>query len=169
MIGKRGRGESQESRRAQVSMEYLVVVGIALLILIPGSYFFYKYSRNTNDQVVRSQIDSVGSQIVSQAKSVYSFGKDNRVTIDINIPAEVKNVTLYDGEELVFTYGSNSGTQEALFFTDVNLTGVYQLDGTRCITGWCAMTKWSSKDIISGTISLQIESQGNYVTLNQTN
>ena len=162
-------GPARAQRAGQISVEYLLILGMALLILIPGSYLFYKYSRSTNDQVVRGQIDAAGSQIIGQARDVYSFGNNNRVTIDVEIPAAVKNITIYDGIELDFTYDSSSGVQEALFFSLANITGSYQQDGTPCPAGWCAISRWSDKGIMSGLISLQIESQGDYVTINQTN
>lgn len=155
-------------KRGQVSLEYLVILGMALAVLIPATYLFYDYSQSTNERVVRGQIDVIGSKVITQAKAMYALGRNNRVTIDLTIPSPVINVTILDGMELVLTYRSRQGVQDAVYFSDVNITGAYMADGSPC-TDHCSDSKWTANPIVSGAISLRIESKGDYVVLNQSN
>ena len=155
-------------KRGQVSLEYLVILGMALAVLIPATYLFYDYSQSTNERVVRGQIDVIGAKVITQAKAMYALGRNNRVTLDLTIPAPVTNITVLDGIELVMTYKSRQGVQDAVYFSDVNITGAYQMDNSPC-PDYCTDSKWTVKPIASGAISLRIESKGDYVVLNQSN
>ena len=160
--------EGMAGKRGQVSLEYLMILGMTLAVLIPASYLFYDYSQGSNSQVVRGQIDSVAANVLTQASAMYSLGKGNRITLDLTIPSSVQNITILDNAEIVITYRSPQGLQDAVFFSTTNITGVYNLDGTPCIVP-CSDTLWSTKPVASGAVQLKIESQGAYVTLNQTN
>ena len=40
--------------KAQVSIEHLMIIGIAVLILIPATMLFYNYAKGSNQEVVES-------------------------------------------------------------------------------------------------------------------
>jgi uncharacterized protein (UPF0333 family) len=168
LIHNRLSQESKNDSRGQISIEYLLILGLSLAVLIPASYLFYQYSQGSNEQVVRGQIDTIGSQVLTQARNVYTLGQGNRVTLTLEIPGAVKNITIIEGVELVVIYQGKQGLQEAVYFSNTNITGSYLLDNNPC-PGYCTQSKWTQKPDSSGTVDLKIESQGTYVTLNETN
>lgn len=107
--------------RGQVSVEYLVIVGIAIGLLIPAVMFFYSYNKSSESSSIASQVNEIGLQAISTAKATYALGRNARQTIEFVMPSDVTGVYA-DGQELVIVYETSAGRSEAVFFSDVNLT-----------------------------------------------
>ncbi|MBU3941515.1 MAG: hypothetical protein KKF74_01235 [Nanoarchaeota archaeon] len=41
-------------RKAQASMEYLLVAGLITLVILPSIYIFYSYSHRSNEEIARA-------------------------------------------------------------------------------------------------------------------
>ena len=54
----------------QSSLEYLLVVALTFAIIVPATYLFYNYSKEPNEQIIDSQITSIGRSIVDTAESI---------------------------------------------------------------------------------------------------
>ena len=52
--------------RAQASFEYLAVLALTLVIIVPSIYLFYNYSKQSKEEVTDSQIISIGKQIIGK-------------------------------------------------------------------------------------------------------
>ena len=105
-----------EGMRGQVSVEYLVLVGVAIGVLVPAVLFFYKYSQTTEASSSATQINEVGLQMVSVVKSTYALGRNARQTLEFTMPENVNRVYV-DNMELVFVYETAFGESEAVFFS----------------------------------------------------
>lgn len=57
-------------RKGQVSVEYLIMIGISLAILIPASVFFLNYSQSSNNGVIRSQVNKIGSLMIINSEQI---------------------------------------------------------------------------------------------------
>ncbi len=60
--------------KAQSAMEYLMIIAIVFVIIVPTVYLFYSYSKQSMDQSVYSQVGEIGKGIINNAKSVYYSG-----------------------------------------------------------------------------------------------
>lgn len=142
-------------RKAQVSIEYLFVIGLAMAIIIPGSMLFYNYSRESNEQLVSSQINRIGKNIINNAEEMYVIGKHSRITLDANLPETVESIfTTADGSELVITYNTPRGLTESVFFSDVKING--SSPGGNI-----------SSQFHSGMMQIKIESKGDYILIGE--
>lgn len=162
---------SSKSRktRAQISVEYLIIIGISLAILLPGGYFFYNYSRSSNEGSIRSQIAQVGNNMITTAESIYGLADGSMVTIDLRYPSNIKEVYIIDGKEIIIRYELSSGMNEAVFFSKINLTGNYVYP-TRaaCAAIPCANTTITDSMITApGSHQLKFESRTNYILVTQ--
>ncbi|HEY9701459.1 MAG TPA: class III signal peptide-containing protein, partial [Allocoleopsis sp.] len=101
-----------KNNKAQVSVEYLIIIGVSLAVLIPGTYFFYEYSKSSNEGAIRSQINQIGSSIISNAESVYGLGEGSLVTTEVRYPKNIRDVYILDDSELVIKYELSSGMNE---------------------------------------------------------
>lgn len=112
-------------RQAQISLEYLIIVGVAIALLIPGVYFFYAYSSSNVQSTTNDRLNEVGLKIVTTAKSVYSLGAGARETVEFVMPETVTAARLNSSSrELVFVYDTAYGDAEAVFFSDVVMTNL---------------------------------------------
>lgn len=131
----RGECEKMHSKKAQGSVEYLSIVGIALLLLIPATILFTNYARNTNDEVVSNQLTLIGNSILSKAEEMFVLGAGSWTTEEIVIPNSVVGSIIVANKDLVFVYDSYNGRTDAVFFSyrfDIN-------NGTDCTT-FCNMS-----------------------------
>jgi hypothetical protein len=147
---------SNINKRAQSGVEYMAVVGIALLVLTSGTIILSNYSKSINDQVITNQINIIGNTIINNAESMYVLGNESWVTIEFNFPTAIKSADIYDNTDLVFSYYTSSGVSNIVFFMDkFNLSNDHS---TPC-TSPCEL------NITPGVNRLKIRSGGSYVSL----
>lgn len=108
--------------RAQVSFEYLVIVGLAIMIIVPSLLFFLTFSGGNEVSATHNRVNEIGLDMVRTAANTYALGKHSWLTLDVNLPEGVEGVYLTDSDELVIRYHTNYGLSEALFFPNVALT-----------------------------------------------
>ncbi|MBU0471983.1 MAG: class III signal peptide-containing protein [Nanoarchaeota archaeon] len=140
-------------KKAQISVEYLFIIGLALAILVPGSIMFYNYSQESNNKLVAGQINRIGKNIINQAEQMNAIGKNSWTTIEANLPETTRNIYAKD-YELVITYQTDNGLSESVFFSDINIKGEYT-DGE------------ISPAFHSGTMKIKIEAKEGYVSISE--
>lgn len=106
-------------KKAQTSVEFLIVTGIIILFLIPAVYYFIISVYGTNSEIVASQVNKVGNDIKNGAREMYIIGEESWITINTNIPEEVYEIKITnDGKELVISYNTRTGDSDSVYFTD---------------------------------------------------
>jgi hypothetical protein len=107
---------------AQASMEYLIVVGVAFLVMLPAIYFFFTFSKESGQEIATSQLDAVGREMVQTAETLLYSGPGSKTTMKVSIPEGVFGASIVDRREIVFNVSTSAGNSELLFFSRVNLT-----------------------------------------------
>jgi hypothetical protein len=144
------------AKKGQSGVEYMAVVGIALLVLTAGTMILSNYSRSMNDQVVSNKINIIGRTMINNAESMYVLGNESWITVEFNFPTSVKSTMINDQQDLVFTYYTATGTSDIVFFLDkFNISN----QSARCTDGSCVL------DITPGVNRIKIRSGGNYVSM----
>ncbi|MEK6962818.1 MAG: hypothetical protein AABX70_00215 [Nanoarchaeota archaeon] len=140
--------------RGQVSVEYLVILGVILVIMVPAGLLLFERARQTTDQIASSQVIRIGSDLINNIIAVYSLGKNSWTTLEVNFPSNSKEFYVNSDNEIVVAFETNKGLSEAIFFTDIPLQTPY--------------TPNISNSFHSGTFKIKIISQGNSVYLAET-
>ena len=137
--------------KAQASIEYLLIVTFALILIIPGTVLFLRYTQDQQTSVIGAQVFTAGNLLVDTAELMYSIGQNSWQTIDISFPDTVQGVTVYSGSpsELVVHYGETI-ISDAVFFTDIPLLNASESD---CSAG-CDL------GISNGNYRVRIETTG---------
>ena len=145
-------------QRAQSSMEYLFVVVLSLTLILPASFLFFDFSKNSEDSVVNAQVNRVGQEIIAKAEQVYVIGNNSRVTLDLAMPDTLVSAMIYDEQELVLSYYTQSGLMQAVFFSDLPL-----MNGTnRCYAGTpCTL------DFTPGSNKVRVLSKGDVISVSR--
>ncbi len=111
--------------RGQISFEYLVIVGLALLVIVPALLFFLTFTRGGDDSVTHARVAEIGSEMTALSSEVFSLGKSSWLTLDTLIPETVENVSVIRNtgslDELVITYRTQNGLSQGVFFSSVPL------------------------------------------------
>ena len=120
---------------AQVSFEYILIIALTFAIIVPTTYLFYNYSKESSQDITDGQITKLGRVIIDSSETIFYSGIGSKTTLDLNIPNSIRNVLIIDGRELVFNVTSSSGISEIVFFSSVNLT----TDGSNCNKNVCSI------------------------------
>lgn len=142
------------SKKGQSSVEYIFVVALALLLIIPGTIIFFQYSQSSQKAIVSSQLYKIGNDLVSTGELMYSVGENSWQTIEVNFPSSVQSVTVYNnsqGGEMVIRHGLDYPS-DAVFFTYNKLLN--STEGVDCSDG-CLIP------INQGYTKIRVESESN--------
>ncbi|HLD87122.1 MAG TPA: hypothetical protein VJB12_03580, partial [Candidatus Nanoarchaeia archaeon] len=103
-------------------MEYLIVVGLAFLVMVPATYFFFNFSKESSEEVSYFRIEAIGRTVVDTSESLFYTGEGSKTVINVNVPEGVEKATIVAGREMVFNVSSSAGYSDMVFFSRVNLT-----------------------------------------------
>jgi len=131
-----------KEKNAQVSVEYVIIIGFALLITIPLILIFYEHTRTTSDQVIASQVDQIARKIVDNSESVYYLGEPSKTRVKVYMPENIEEAII-SNKEVTFRVKTKSG------ITDISHISSVEINGSIAIT--------------PGIHYISIESKGDYV------
>ena len=131
-------------KRAQISMEYLTIVGFVAVIILPLLIIYTNYSGSTEDQIISNQVGNIAKKVGDTAESVYYLGEPSKTQVRTYFPKNINNITV-SGREIVFFVKSKNGIDEVVVNMPVNVTG--------------------SLSSSAGIHNIVIESKGSYVLI----
>ncbi len=134
-------------RKAQVAMEYLLIMAFIMIVIIPGIYLFYNYSEKSTEKLVYSQVEQIAHQIIDNAENVYYTGEPSFTTITVKMPENIKEISIQNNKELVFKIVDS----DQVYLSDVNLSGEF------------GNTSWSA-----GLKKIKVQAFDNYVNISFT-
>ena len=144
-----GKLHQVKSKFSQSSLEYLLVVAMTFIIIVPTAYLFYAYSKESSEEITDAQIIKLGRSIVDAAESIFYSGQGSKTELELNVPDNIKSALIIDGVELVFKISTSSGFSEIVFFSSVNMTTI----SSNCIDNICNLPELAS----SGLKKVKIE------------
>ena len=110
------------SLKSQISVEYMLIMGFAVLITLPLLLIYYTYISDTSDAVATSQALQIARNIVDASESVYYLGKPSQTTLKLNFPDRIYSTNL-SSRELVFKIKTKNGITDIVQVSDVNISG----------------------------------------------
>ena len=119
------RGRILEHVKAQVSLEFMMIVGVALLMTLPLILIFYRQSENINSEIGASQLDKVASEIRDAADEVYYLGSPSKKTVTVYMPEGVNNISITNNT-IIFTVEAPGSDYELVKWSVTTLNGSLQ-------------------------------------------
>jgi hypothetical protein len=107
--------------KSQSTIEYLVIVALTLGVLVPAAYLFFSQSSESNARIVESQVNALGTRIIDNAESIYFSGEGSKVTLEIEVPEDVRDINITENRELIFRVKTEAGESELIFFSSIDL------------------------------------------------
>lgn len=107
---------------AQVSVEYMFIMGFAALMTIPLLLIYYTYTSDSSDTVATSQAMQVARKIVDASESVYYLGKPSQTTLKLNFPDSIDSISL-SSREVLFKVKTRNGVTDVVQISSVNISG----------------------------------------------
>ena len=109
-------------RKAQVSSEYLIIVGFVVGITIPLMLVYFTFTNDINDQIVATQVDQIARSIVDAADTVYYLGEPSQTSLRVYLPVNIDDAFL-NNKALIYKVKSKAGVSDIAYVSAANLTG----------------------------------------------
>ena len=147
-------------KHAQISIEFILVFGFALLLLIPTVYLFYQQGLDSTVEIESQQLVGVGNAIVADVEQIFLFGPDSFKTLQFRLSSRIENITLLtdNSTELIITKMVRGEPHNLVFFSRYPMR-----------IGSCTGVEQFSTDFLHnpGPKSLRIRSCGTYVSIKE--
>ncbi len=116
--------------RGQAATEFLMVLAVGFLILLPAIVVFMQFSQNENNHLKSNQVVQFGNDIVNKAETVYYYSNPSKMTIEEVLPTGVQNITILSNwsarSNLFIVYMKNKDTiQPLVFSSNVAINGTF--------------------------------------------
>ncbi|MGM5484095.1 MAG: hypothetical protein ACQER9_04235 [Nanobdellota archaeon] len=119
----------KKSNKSQISVEYMVILSLSLMLIIPLIGFVYSSTEESITDANTNMILTTGKKMISVSENVYYQGKGSKILLELNLPPEIKNITVLNNDksknipsELVFNTRIDGKKTEFVFFSPVNIT-----------------------------------------------
>ena len=111
------------TKKAQVSMEYMILVGFLLVVTIPLILVYNTQYRGTNQQIIANQADQLGQKIIDTAESIYYLGQPSKTTIKLYMPQQLEGITITSNEITFRIFAQRGGIDEVVKLSSVPING----------------------------------------------
>ena len=120
--------------KAQVGIEYLILVGFITFIIAGVLITALVFSDKIKDKIAMNQAQNFAVQLLNSAESVYFSGEPSKTTIKLYLPANVEEINVTT-EYLIMKIRLSTGTNIRGFRSKVPLNGSIQVgEGLKSIT-----------------------------------
>lgn len=106
-------------KRGQISIELVITIGFALLIIIPLTLLLYEYTIQRNQEINSNQAGLIARKITDAADSVYYIGYPTTKSLKIYMPEDIESINI-SGRTIIFRL--TTGLEE-VSVANINLTG----------------------------------------------
>jgi uncharacterized protein (UPF0333 family) len=106
----------RDDGKGQISTEYLVIIGIVLIFMIPIALVYIKYSGEGSQSVLINKVDGMSDDLKVAIEGVYSYGEESETSVFLKIPKGVSNITFADGE-IIFNIKMLKGMDDEIVKT----------------------------------------------------
>lgn len=115
-------GDKEMRNKAQVAVEYMILVGFLVVITIPLILIYNSHYKGTSEQIISNQADQLGQKIVDTVESIYYLGQPSKTVIKVYMPNQVENITI-GNREVVFRIKLSGGFDEVVKVSSVPING----------------------------------------------
>ena len=120
--------------RAQVAMEYMIIVGFVAIITLPLVIIFQTHSKETTAEITSAQIYQISKRISDGAETVFYLGEPSKLTIKTYFPKGINSVSI-GNNEIVFNVRAADHSDEIVVYTPINVSGNFSIhEGVHYIT-----------------------------------
>jgi len=109
-------------KTSQISMEYMMIIGFSMLVIIGILIISSAYSNDLKESVNLNQLDRIVKSIIESAESVYYYGEPSKTTLKVFIPERVESAVLINNS-IIFKVMTSSGLSDVGYKTTMPLNG----------------------------------------------
>ena len=110
-------------KKAQSSLEFLMILGIALVFTIVLGGIFFSFSNSSHKTLNSEQVNRIGNDLMRSIDEMYFRGPGNKIQYKANFPGDIVNFTIHYFQNSSLNYSylniskySDDEVHEHLFF-----------------------------------------------------
>ncbi len=111
-----------KSRKAQLSIEYLIIMSFVLFIILILMASYMIYQQHYESDVVTSQVKRIAITLADTSEEVYYYGEPSKSTVKIYMPPDVVRVN-FSGKGVIFRVRTPGGESDIEAYASVNMSG----------------------------------------------
>lgn len=108
--------------KAQISLEYLLIVGFAFILLTPAIILFYTQQGSIEAEVSGAQAQKVMDELIASIDTVYLLGPPTKQTLTLRFPSGIQTTNI-EANEIVFFIQGAGDPYELVGTAATNITG----------------------------------------------
>lgn len=114
------------NKRGQISVEYIMIISIAMLILLPGAYLMRNYVFESSDALLTNRLGEISNELLAKSRKMYYYGPPSKSTIIVEMPDQISSMYILsvpDNDEyyLAFNIITSRGEDEIYYDSEVAL------------------------------------------------
>ncbi|NUN11228.1 hypothetical protein HUU53_01125 [Candidatus Micrarchaeota archaeon] len=109
-------------RKAQASVEYLSIIALSLLILVPVWLFVNNINTDVQGELNLGYAKQAVRHIGESADLVFSQGYPAQLLVEVRVPSNIESVSI-QANELSVRVSKKEGLSDVFYVTNGNLTG----------------------------------------------
>ena len=111
-----------ETKKGQISVEYLIVVAFISFLILSTLALGIFYSVQIKDKIIIDQLQNFANKIISSSENVFYSGEPSKNTVNAYLPAGIQGIEIYTSE-IVFNITTSTGVTRMSFSSNVPLQG----------------------------------------------
>jgi uncharacterized protein (UPF0333 family) len=99
--------------KGQISVEYLIVIGFVVFIVITLLGIAFFYTSSIKDNIKLNQVNGFANKIISNSEYVFFAGEPSKATVTAFLPGGIESFEIVPsgaGSQLVFNVSTESGS-----------------------------------------------------------
>ena len=121
-ISKRFPAKKCRFKKAQVGIEYMIIVGFVTFAIMSVLVLAMSYSGQVKDKIKLNQVESFAEQLLNSAESVFFAGEPSKTTISLYLPDGVEEINI-TSNYLIISINLSSGQNRRVFESKVPIQG----------------------------------------------
>jgi len=114
-------------KRGQISVEYIMIISIAMLILLPGAYLMRNYVFESGDALLTNRLGEISNELLTKGRKMYYYGPPSKSTIIVEMPDQISSMYILsvpsnDEYYLAFKIITSKGEEDIYYDSDIPLT-----------------------------------------------
>jgi len=111
-------------KKAQISIEYLIIISFVIMLLLTTLGFALFYSSEISEKIKFNQLERFAKKITTSAESVFYSGETSKLTFTAYLPEGIKSIQIIKTEKIIlFNVSTQSGAAVIAYSSNVPIDG----------------------------------------------
>ena len=110
-------------KRGQIATEYLILIGIVLVLLVPATILYYRQTQDSRNTTRISEAQNAANTLTKEGERIYYLSESQSV-ITITLPEGIENIRIEQNEVVIRLTGPRGEQNEVSSLAEVPIASV---------------------------------------------